>query len=68
MKRANDCNVCDPCKICDDDILCMCSFDYQKMQFLFDEDIASGKTPLIGKRSNGDYVYQPMEKEEIKDS
>ncbi|MFI3276963.1 hypothetical protein [Vibrio sp.] len=39
--KAKDCPHCDPCGICDDDALCMCSDDYSKIAELFDEDIAA---------------------------
>ena len=67
MKKANECNVCDPCGICDEDVLCLCQFSYQSMAFLFDEDIAKARTPLVSKRSNGDFVYEQPESNEVVD-
>lgn len=64
MKKANECNVCDPCGICEDDALCLCQFEYKSMEFLFDEDIAKGRVPLISKRCNGDVIYEQPELKE----
>ncbi|CAH7342434.1 conserved hypothetical protein [Vibrio chagasii] len=38
--KAKDCIHCDPCGICDDEVLCMCNDDYSKIAELFDKDIA----------------------------